>query len=103
MSRKGCVLPMVLLMIAAHWVVKSPHASAAAGPGTQSLEGEEALRFLEETGMLESVLAGIPPQGRPFMPMAQVTGSDGAAGDHFGYSVALAGDTALVGADRRSR
>ena len=36
--------------------------------------------------------------GTTWSPQQQLTGSDGAAYDSFGYSVALAGDTALVGA-----
>ena len=36
--------------------------------------------------------------GTSWSQQAQLTAGDGAAGDYFGYSVALAGDTALVGA-----
>ena len=39
-----------------------------------------------------------PAAGRPGRSKQQLTASDGAAGDHFGGSVALSGDTALVGA-----
>jgi len=37
--------------------------------------------------------------GTIWSEQAHLTASDGAAGDHFGLSVALSGDTALVGAD----
>ena len=36
--------------------------------------------------------------GTTWTQQAKLTASDGAAGDHFGHSVALSGDTALVGA-----
>jgi len=38
--------------------------------------------------------------GTTWTQQEKLTASDGAAGDHFGVSVALSGDTALVGADR---
>ena len=37
--------------------------------------------------------------GTTWTQQAKLTASDGAADDWFGYSVALSGDTALVGAD----
>ena len=37
-------------------------------------------------------------QGITWAAQAELTASDGAASDHFGYSVAISGDTALVGA-----
>ena len=36
--------------------------------------------------------------GTAWSQQAKLTASDGAADDHFGYSVALSGDTTLVGA-----
>ena len=41
---------------------------------------------------------GAPPLALIAVQQAQLTAGDGATGDYFGYSVALAGDTALVGA-----
>ncbi len=39
-------------------------------------------------------------EGATWASQAKLTASDGAAGDYFGYSVAVSGDTALVGAAR---
>ena len=46
-----------------------------------------------------------PPSAAPADPLAllavqqaQLSASNGAAGDHFGFAVAISGDTALVGA-----
>ncbi len=56
-------------------------------------------------GAAPALAAATVPQGHAAPPLAlialqqaQLTAGDGAAGDYFGYSVALAGDTALVGA-----
>jgi hypothetical protein len=38
-------------------------------------------------------------QGTAWVQQAKLVAEDGAVSDHFGYSVALAGDTAIVGAD----
>jgi hypothetical protein len=49
--------------------------------------------------VVEDALAEYPLTVDPaFTQQAKLTASDGAAGDWFGYSVALSGDTALVGA-----
>ena len=41
--------------------------------------------------------------GTSWSQQAELTASDGAAFDNFGYSVALSGDTALVGAPARGQ
>ena len=65
------------------------------------LEGEAARDFLAEQGMLAQIaedMNSAPPQGRTYGEIDIASASDGASFDGFGYSVALDGDTALVGA-----
>ena len=40
----------------------------------------------------------LPPGGGDWIPQDRLTASDAAAGDQFGFSVAISGDTAIVGA-----
>jgi len=55
---------------------------------------------LDDTGWdsLQQAIRKAAPQQAKLSGHASLPGADGAAGDHFGYSVALDGDTVLVGA-----
>ena len=64
----------------------------------QNLTDAEALRFLQANELYEAVAEGLPRDDRPFIQTAKLAAADGAAADQFGVSVALDGDTALVGA-----
>ena len=56
------------------------------------LRDERLLLHVHDTG------ARYPLVIDPFVQQAKLTSSDGAGGDRFGYSVAISGDTAVVGA-----
>jgi hypothetical protein len=56
------------------------------------VRGEQLLVRVQDAG------AQYPVTVDPWIQQAELTASDGAAGDNFGYSVALSGSTAVVGA-----
>jgi hypothetical protein len=64
----------------------------------QQMQEQAALDFLAHTGILSQIEADTPPQGRPFLEPASHSATDYAAGDSLGYSVAVSGDTLIVGA-----
>ncbi len=68
----------------------------------QSLTGQDALNFLQETGIYDQLAAksgsNYPPEGREFFLTGQIDASDGSTNDLFGVSVARDGDTVLIGA-----
>ncbi|MBA4122879.1 MAG: VCBS repeat-containing protein [Acidobacteria bacterium] len=75
---------------------------------TASLVNEQAVKHLRETSGYDSLQAafndarkrsGDEPH-RPEVSQTKLTASDGAAGDLFGSSVAISGDTAIVGSYR---
>ena len=66
----------------------------------QQMQGQAALDFLAHSGILSQIAAGTPPQGRPFLEPMPHNATDYAADDWFGISVAVSGDTLIVGADR---
>lgn len=67
-----------------------------------SLSGREALQFLHEVGLTGQLTAKsgslFPPEGREFFYNVLIGPISGAPDDRFGISVALDGDTLLVGA-----
>ena len=69
-------------------------AAGRALPGRFALHGDELLLQVDDAG------AQYPLVVDPFVQQAELTASDGAAGDQFGFSIALSGDgnTAVVGA-----
>ncbi len=64
----------------------------------QQMEGQAALDFLAHSGILSQIAADTPPQGRPFLEPMPHNATDYAAGDLLGISVAVSGDTLIVGA-----
>ena len=75
---------------------------------TASLTGEQAVKQLRETGSYDSLRAafndaqkhsGDKPL-RPEVSQTKLIASDGAASDFFGTSVAISGETAIVGSAR---
>jgi hypothetical protein len=66
-----------------------------------ALDGDTALiaaRFDDDKGDNSGSAYVFTRNGTTWTQQAKLTASDGAAGDYFGYSVVLAGDTALIGA-----
>jgi hypothetical protein len=88
----------------------SQQARLTAGDGAASdffgtsvaLAGDTALvgAYLDDVGaaLNQGSAYVFTRSGTSWTQQARLTAGDGGAGDHFGYSVALAGDTALVGA-----
>ena len=74
-------------------------ASPAALPA-QQMQGQAALDFLAHTGTLSQIEADAPPQGRTFLELTPHNATDFAAGDRLGISIAVSGDTLIVGAYR---
>jgi hypothetical protein len=89
-------------------------AATAAGqtdPGFPTLRGEEAVEQLRQAGEYESLTAAVnaarkqdgqtaaPAAPDAFAQSAHLVAADGAADDSFGNSVAISGDTAVVGAN----
>jgi len=66
----------------------------------QQMQGQTALDFLAHTGILSQIEADAPPQGRPFLEPTPHNATDYAANDNLGISVAVSGDTLIVGAYR---
>src|SRR5205807_1572235 len=58
------------------------------------LRGQALLLRVDDAG------ARYPLKVDPFVQQAKLTASDGGAGDEFGVSVAVSGDTVVAGADR---
>jgi hypothetical protein len=74
-----------------------------AGLTAYDAKGRELHAWLElQSGRLllrvEDASARYPIVVDPFVQQAKLASSDGAAGNHFGWSVAISGDTAVVGA-----
>jgi len=68
-------------------------ATGRALPARLQLQGHALRLQIEDAG------ARYPLVVDPFVEQAKLTASDGAAGDEFGFSVAISGDTVVVGAD----
>jgi hypothetical protein len=56
------------------------------------------VRFPHSLGWVIAIVAATSSQGRADVPQPKFLAGDGTSEDRFGYSVALSGDTALVGA-----
>lgn len=71
----------------------------------QTLSGQDALNFLQETGIYSQLAAEtsstFSPAGREFFPTGQIGASDGYTDDLFGISVARDGSTVLIGVDQQ--
>jgi hypothetical protein len=74
-----------------------------------TLRGEEAIEQLKQSGRYDSLMKAVKsaqnkgqtddlPEPDAIEQSAKLLASDGAANDLFGYSVAISGDTAIVGA-----
>lgn len=93
-------LPIVLLLLV---IVLAP--AQAQSRSVRQLHGAEAQRFLAREGILEQIQSAgggaaslEPAQGRSFLVLRPGSASDYDLGDQFGVSVALDGDTLVVGA-----
>jgi hypothetical protein len=92
--------PLVFVTIMLSFVVLSvafnrTSAARSARAGELSkLGGQEAVRFLKDNGMYEPLAAATGA----FVEQARLLASDGASQDNMGFSVAISGDTAVVGA-----
>jgi uncharacterized repeat protein (TIGR01451 family) len=96
-----CLLLFALLALTAGSArhVGAAPALAASAPG-KTLAGAEALHFLVESGLYETVRAAANGQvaSAPLAEPTKLTALDGAANDEFGLAVAIDGDVAVVGA-----
>jgi hypothetical protein len=92
---------MVMKMLFLGLILLSGGASLASPPPlpAQQMQGQAALDFLAHTGILSQIEANTPPQGRPFLEPTPYNALDYAAGNSLGISVAVSGDTLIVGAD----
>ena len=70
-------------------------------PPNKLLSGQDALNFLQETGIYSQLAAeassGFPLEGREFFSTGKIGASDGDTDDLFGISVARDDDTVLIG------
>lgn len=64
----------------------------------QQLQGEAAMAFLAEAGILPQILDDVPLQGLPFPELIAHHATDYAADEYLGFAVALSEDTLIVGA-----
>jgi len=71
---------------------------AFANVGTTWAQSDELPRRLRERINRTLVDEGYPSAGAAFDTEVKITASDGAGSDNFGWSVAISGDTAIVGA-----
>jgi hypothetical protein len=65
------------------------------GASPKSLRGRAASEYLKQSGLYDSLAAV-----SSFAEQSKLLADDGAAQDNFGYSVAVSGDTAVVGSPR---
>jgi hypothetical protein len=93
---------MMMKMLFLGLILLTGGASLASPPPlpAQQMEGQAALDFLAHTGILSQIEADAPPQGRPYLELTPHNATDYAAGDLLGISLAVSGDTLIVGAYR---
>lgn len=78
-------------------------ASAAHTGDLATLKGEDAIEYLKNRGEYDSLRDAVQIarlEDELVDPQIKLTASDGAAYDHFGHSVAVSGNTVVVGAPR---
>ena len=92
-ARKLFPLLLTLIFLCAF----TAHAQTAQMP---SLQNEKAFDFLKQNGIDDSLQTAASSSS--FVEQAKLLSNDGAAQDSFSYSVAISGDTAVVGAPRNS-
>jgi hypothetical protein len=93
-------LSLAAFVILGAFVLSQAYFGEPAVVEAQQLSGEAAREYLAKEGILaqlEGELGEVPPQGRNFGEPPPTMADDGLADDQFGASVAVAGDTAVVG------
>jgi hypothetical protein len=75
-------------------VNRTSSARSARASELPKLRGQEAVKFLKDNGLYEPLAAATGG----FVEQARLLASDGASQDSMGFSVAISGDTAVVGA-----
>jgi len=96
-------LTMVMLMIAGVLALANMGMGAETAVYATQLQGEAAREFLAREGILEQIAAesnGILAGEDDFVESYSVIAADGGSSHWFGQSVALEGDTAVIGAYR---
>ncbi len=91
-----------------NWSQQTKFTAADSGAGDEfggqvALDGDIAVigaRHDDEKGVDSGSAYVFTCSGTAWSHQAKLTASDGAAGDEFGYSVAISGDTAVIGAPR---
>ncbi len=77
----------------------SAASSTASAPALPTLHGRQAINYLAKAGLAASLrTAALTATGVPFSQQAKLEASDGQEFDHFGESVSISGDTAVIGA-----
>lgn len=79
-------------------------ALAVAEDTLPTIRGEEAVKYLKDRGEYQSLQHAVKAARREenvlIDPQAKLTAQNGVANDHFGFSVAVSGNTAVIGAPR---
>jgi hypothetical protein len=75
-------------------------AKASAEKDNVVLQGSDAVEYLNANNLYDSLQTAVA--GTFFVQQAKLEAQDGAAQDSFSFSVAISGDTAIVGAPRNS-
>ena len=91
-----------------NWSQQTKFTAADSGAGDEfggqvALDGDIAVigaRHDDDKGVDSGSAYVFKRSGTAWSQQAKLTASDGAAGDEFGYSVAISGDTAVIGAPR---
>jgi hypothetical protein len=91
-----------------NWSQQTKFTAADSGAGDEfggqvALDGDIAVigaRHDDDKGVDSGSAYVFTRSGTAWSHQAKLTASDGAAGDEFGYSVAISGDTAVIGAPR---
>jgi len=91
-----------------NWSQQTKFTAADSGAGDEfggqvALDGDIAVigaRHDDDKGVDSGSAYVFTRSGTAWSDQAKLTASDGAAGDEFGYSVAISGDTAVIGAPR---
>jgi len=99
-------LIIVMIALIGCYVSLTAGRTASAGSASKStpplptLRGEAAIGHLKKTGLYHSLSAAVTKAGgyQALMQQQKLEASDGASNDLFGYSVAISGETVVVGA-----
>ncbi|HEY6402223.1 MAG TPA: FG-GAP repeat protein, partial [Blastocatellia bacterium] len=99
----GLLVSEFALSSSAAKAILQPRASAnTALQPLPTLRGTEAVERLKEEGLYSSLAEAVAAADPLIVQQAKLTANDGVDGDAFGGSVAISGDTAVIGASNAS-